>query len=93
MIERSLFLIYTVLLSACISKPLVTVQQLKLNQDSKSCLTWMEQLDRRILDNAVADAQNHRVPGFPYLRSNRLLATLSRNATGQNKKNWINLMQ
>lgn len=40
-----------------------------------SCLPRFAEIDARIEKAGVGDASYHRVPGFPYLRSDRLLAS------------------
>lgn len=40
-----------------------------------SCLPRFAEIDARIEKAGVSDASYHRVPGFPYLRSDRLLAS------------------
>ena len=40
------------------------------------CARWYQALDRAVDAAGVRDAQDTRVPGFPYLRVNRLLASL-----------------
>ena len=42
----------------------------------RECAEWFQTLDARIDAAGVRDAQDARVAGFPYLRSNRLLASL-----------------
>ena len=42
----------------------------------RECAEWFRMLDARVEEAGVRDAQDARVPGFPYLRANRLLAAL-----------------
>ena len=42
----------------------------------RECAGWLRMLDERVEEAGVRDAQEARVPGFPYLRVNRLLAAL-----------------
>jgi hypothetical protein len=46
----------------------------------RSCASWYIALDRAIDASGVRDAQETRIPGFPYLRANRLLAALKERA-------------
>jgi hypothetical protein len=46
----------------------------------KTCAAWYAALDRAIDAAGVRDAQEARVPGFPYLRANRLLSALAQRA-------------
>jgi len=42
----------------------------------RECAEWYRALDERVAAAGVRDAQDARVPGFPYLRVSRLLAAL-----------------
>jgi hypothetical protein len=42
----------------------------------RECAEWFQMLDARVDATGVRDAQDARLAGFPYLRSNRLLASL-----------------
>lgn len=42
----------------------------------RECAEWFQMLDARIEATGVRDAQDARVAGFPYLRTNRLLSSL-----------------
>jgi hypothetical protein len=42
----------------------------------RDCAEWFARLDARVAEARVRDAQDARVAGFPYLRANRLLASL-----------------
>ena len=48
--------------------------------DARQCAEWYDALDARIAAAGVSDAQDSRVPGFPYLRTDRLLASLAERA-------------
>lgn len=48
--------------------------------DAGRCAGWYEALDARIAAARVSDAQDFRVPGFPYLRTDRLLASFAERA-------------
>jgi hypothetical protein len=50
----------------------------------RECAQWFQALDARVEAAGVRDAQDARVAGFPYLRSNRLLASLRPAAEGSN---------
>jgi hypothetical protein len=47
----------------------------------RDCAAWFSDLDARVDAAGVRDAQEARLPGFPYLRVNRLLASF-RDAAG-----------
>ena len=42
----------------------------------RECAEWLRMLDEGVAQAGVRDAQDARVPGFPYLRASRLLAAL-----------------
>ena len=46
----------------------------------RDCAEWFVVLDRAVDDAGVRDAQEARVPGFPYLRANRFLSGLKQRA-------------
>ena len=43
---------------------------------ARACAEWLRALDEGVDAAGVRDAQETRIPGFPYLRANRLLASL-----------------
>jgi len=47
------------------------------------CTQWFRQLDAQVDAARVRDVQAARVPGFPYLRVNRLLASFRDSAAGE----------
>jgi len=47
----------------------------------RSCASWYAALDQAIDAAGVRDAQETRIPGFPYLRANRLLSALRERAS------------
>lgn len=64
------------LLSGCASLPVEHSAHLASgSQLLRDCAAWYRDLDVRIDAAGVRDAQETRVPGFPYLRVNRLLAS------------------
>jgi hypothetical protein len=50
--------------------------------DVDQCAGWFEKLDAAIDDARVRDAEAYRIPGFPYLRVNRFLASFREQAKG-----------
>src|ERR1035437_3180235 len=46
----------------------------------KECVDWFTRLDETIDRAGVRDAEAYRVPGFPYLRVNRFLASFRQRA-------------
>ncbi|MBI1907619.1 MAG: hypothetical protein HYS20_15485 [Rhodocyclales bacterium] len=58
------------LLSACATRPALVAD------DEAACLTLFAQVDAAVEQAGVRDAGSARVPGFPYLRMNRLLSDL-----------------
>lgn len=43
----------------------------------RACAEWFQALDAEVESAGVRDAQDARIPGFPYLRVNRVLAALA----------------
>src|ERR1700687_4958207 len=49
--------------------------------EAKECDGWFTKLDETIDGTGVRDAEAYRVPGFPYLRVNRFLASFRQQAS------------
>jgi len=73
--------IAVVLVAACspIDQPLRSDLQ---RSDVQQCAAWFVRLDDAIDRAAVRDAEAYRVPGYPYLRVNRFLASFRDQAQG-----------
>jgi hypothetical protein len=56
------------------------------------CAGWFRRLDAAIDQSGVRDADAHRLPGYPHLRSNRLLASFADEVAGNPAKfsDWLN---
>jgi hypothetical protein len=50
--------------------------------DAQGCAGWLKKLDETIDGAGVRDAEAYRIPGFPYLRANRFLASFRQQALG-----------
>ena len=48
--------------------------------EAKECVDWFTRLDETIDRAGVRDAEAYRVPGFPYLRVNRFMASFRQQA-------------
>ena len=46
----------------------------------RDCAEWFAALDRAVDDAGVRDAQETRIPGFPYLRANRFMSGIKERA-------------
>ena len=55
-------------------QPAHTDQEFR-SAEAKECVNWFAKLDHAIDRAGVRDAEAYRVPGFPYLRVNRFLAS------------------
>src|SRR5574337_1138054 len=51
----------------------------------RQCADWYGALDREVAGAGVRDAQDARIPGFPYLRVNRLLASFRHQAAADER--------
>jgi hypothetical protein len=68
-----------VLVAACATRPPAPA-------GLQDCAQWYRDLDARVAEQGVRDAQARPVEGFPYLRVNRLLAALRGEATEDQRK-------
>ncbi|MBE0627581.1 MAG: hypothetical protein IH606_22520 [Burkholderiales bacterium] len=60
--------------------------------DAARCARLFADLDRSVDDAGVRDARATRIPGFPYLRSDRVLGALAARAgEGEQFKAWVRL--
>jgi len=58
------------------------------------CREFLSRLDEVVKENGVRDASSVSVPGFPYLRTNRFLASLKKNLKDKGEKGeWVLWMQ
>ncbi len=48
-----------------------------LSSDEKMCLVWLENIESTFKENHINDPASLRIKGFPHLRFNRFLASLS----------------
>jgi hypothetical protein len=70
-------LLAALLLAGCASLEAPFSRHLEsAGEQVRGCAQWFAQLDARVAEARVRDAQDARVAGFPYLRANRLLAAL-----------------
>lgn len=59
-----------------------------------NCREQYAEMDARVAEAGVRDAEFYRVPGHPYLRTDRLLATFRNQVSGLNEVNeWIRRMR
>lgn len=82
---RSLAAVFAIALGACAALPTPFEEHLGAQAEpQRACARWYEALDRATDDSGVRDAQYARLPGFPYLRVDRFLAsTRSRAAASE----------
>jgi hypothetical protein len=55
-----------------------------LEPEDAMCLRWLEHIDAKLAENNLEDAGTTHIAGFPHLRVNRFLASLSDRTTDQN---------
>jgi hypothetical protein len=53
------------------------------SSESSACVAWYEQLDAVTRQAGVRDGGSHRVPGYPFLRADRFLASFGDEAANQ----------
>jgi hypothetical protein len=76
-LRRAFALTAALLLAGCASLDAPFSRHLEsAGGEVRECAQWFARLDRQVADAGVRDAQDARVPGFPYLRTSRLLAAL-----------------
>ncbi len=73
------------LLTGCSQIPIDTDPGNKL----ASCKQLFRAIDRTIEKAAVVDPVSYRIPGFPYLRSNRFNASFAENIDARTMPGWI----
>jgi len=94
----ALFLLVTILISGCATlrpaeQPLSA--HLKERDEAGECARFFKTLDQAVEEVGVSDRQDNRIPGFPYLRVNRFLASYSdRNLEKKRAVTaWVDRMQ
>jgi len=83
-------------LSACASWPAPSEPAASQPDDPvASCRAWFSRLDSVVTQHRVNDAEDHRVAGFPQLRSTRFLASFRERAAqgGAAFDDWLGLLQ
>ncbi len=69
-------LLLPAVLSGCAALP-GTMADTGLTGDSRACFRFFNEVDRRVDEAGVRDGAEHRLPGFPYLRSDRFTASFA----------------
>ena len=61
----------------------------------QDCADWFARLDAAIDQSGVRDAEAHRLPGYPHLRSDRLLASFADDAAADRAKfaDWLRALR
>jgi len=71
------------LAAGCATAPGMFQEHLAASSESEqACAQWYQALDRAVDEAGVRDAQYTPVPGFPYLRADRFLASSAARASG-----------
>ena len=91
-------LVTSCLLGACSSMP--TLVPAVPAPDSRvaalqDCAGWFQRLDAVIDQSGVRDAEAHRLPGYPHLRSDRLLASFADDVAKDRDKfpDWLSALR
>jgi hypothetical protein len=65
-----------------------------LSERPEECQEFLNRLDEEVKEAGARDASNFPIPGFPYLRTNRFLASLGNNLQNdQQREQWVRWMQ
>ena len=77
--------------TACTGLPVVPEAELSgFSSEARQCYDFIRQMERVVTQSGVADAEYHRVTGFPYLRGNRLMAALTPAAANEpQRRAWL----
>lgn len=82
--KRLAALLAPLLAAACASfEPSPSARLDSPQPEVRDCAQWYLELDRRVAREGVRDAQARPVDGYPYLRVNRLLASIRADAQGR----------
>lgn len=85
------FLIILLFLTGCGTLPQTMPPLVDyLDGGSSTCIGYYTKLDSYVAGHGIADVQDRRIPGFPYLRMNRFLASYSdRPMTNEEEELWV----
>jgi len=72
-----IFAVILTILTGCTGIPVYDYSDLKADSKAYNCLKSYQIIDNVIAQERVNDAEGYRLPGFPYLRSNRFLSSLT----------------
>ncbi len=62
-------------------------------EEPEQCREFLDRLDEVVRKSGVRDASSVSIPGFPYLRTNRFLASLKKNLKDdEEKEEWVQRM-
>ena len=61
--------------------------------ETAACAGFLRAFDEQVARAGVADAQNARVPGFPYLRSSRFLASFRDELAPAQRQAWLQALR
>jgi hypothetical protein len=91
--KPALIAVILLLLSACSTQTLrqSALQSIHVDSSGKlsSCAQLFDKVDKSVLESGVVDVQARRVAGFPYLRTNRLLANLGQTISSDTLPVWL----
>jgi len=85
-----IFVLIVLALNACSTTPPIKLQASESNDDLfKSCLSFYEQVEAKIQLFDAHNAQTLAIPGYPFLHSNRLIASYAPLITSDTKEFWL----
>lgn len=83
------FLVFLLACSVLLPKPLPF-----LSERPKGCQEFLNKLDQKVKEADARDASNLPIPGFPYLRTNRFLASLGADVKNDEaREQWVRWME
>lgn len=84
-----LFLVFLLACSALLPKPVPF-----WSERPQECQEFLHALDEKVNEAGMRDAANFPIPGFPYLRTNRFLASLRTDVKNDEaREQWVRWMQ
>jgi hypothetical protein len=85
------FSLFFICLSGC--APFLAKPTFLSFEKPEECLEFLKRLDEVVKKAGVRDASSAAIAGFPYLRTDRFLASLKKGLKDDRRDEWVRLMQ